>query len=254
MSGSTNRITRKSLADDIDALDGSIKSLNDDKRDAFDDYRAQLVEDGRDKDQVKAEIEAVKSAIRRRRAVKEKGEPVIEAKDALADEVFAEISAARAPRATPARSNTSNDHAKSKPSDHEATHPEPQGVPGDISPAKASTGNDASATTQVVSEPDPPQQVGHGVSGEASRPSDGGGTVAPNSEPDGGFAGIAAKAEAKDDLTPIGKIVAKVQKDFADAKALRPYCLKPGPHCGGQGRTHCYSCQKAHADAEGEPA
>lgn len=35
-----------------------------------------------------------------------------------------------------------------------------------------------------------------------------------------------------------------------EAKPLRPYCLKP-QLCAGQGRQHCFTCQKAHAESEG---
>ena len=34
-------------------------------------------------------------------------------------------------------------------------------------------------------------------------------------------------------------------------KPLRPYCQNPGANCGGQGRKHCWKCEKAH---EGEVA
>ena len=34
------------------------------------------------------------------------------------------------------------------------------------------------------------------------------------------------------------------------AKSLRPYCLNTAK-CGGQGRKHCWSCQKAHDEQQG---
>ncbi len=96
-------ITRKSLADEIDILDTSIADLNGSKKDAFDAYRDQMIAAGVAKENVRKEIDAVKAAIRRRRAVK-KDELAVEEKDALVDEVFAEITAAsRAPRATHVR-------------------------------------------------------------------------------------------------------------------------------------------------------
>jgi hypothetical protein len=92
-------ITRKSLADTVDAIDDQIADLQASKRDAYQSYREQLT-DLMGKDEVKVEIEATKVAIKRRRSIREKGEEVIEHKDALADEIFNEISASRAPRAT----------------------------------------------------------------------------------------------------------------------------------------------------------
>ena len=96
----THAITRKSLADEIDTYDQSIADLNQGKKDCFDAYREQMVAAGVAKENVRKEIDAVKAAIRRRRAV-EKDEIAVEEKDALVDEVFAEITArTRAPRAT----------------------------------------------------------------------------------------------------------------------------------------------------------
>lgn len=92
-------ITRKTLADTIDSYDDEIAELQASKRETFQSYREQL-SDLMGKDEVKAEIEATKAAIKRRRAIREKGEEVIEQKDALADEIFDEITAANAPRAT----------------------------------------------------------------------------------------------------------------------------------------------------------
>lgn len=37
---------------------------------------------------------------------------------------------------------------------------------------------------------------------------------------------------------------------IAQRKKLRPHCLRPH-NCGGMGHNHCFSCNKAHADAEG---
>jgi hypothetical protein len=66
------------------------------------DYRAQLAEKGFVKAQIKAEIEALKRAMRRRRAVAKTSEAEVEEADALADEIFVEITDP-APRATRAR-------------------------------------------------------------------------------------------------------------------------------------------------------
>jgi hypothetical protein len=66
------------------------------------DYRQQLADAGMSKGGIKAEIEALKVAMRRRRAIAKKGEEVVEEADVLADEIFVEITA-RAPRATRVR-------------------------------------------------------------------------------------------------------------------------------------------------------
>lgn len=90
-------ITRKSLADTIDAYDDQIAELNKSKRETYDAYRDQMVDARLTKPEIKAEIEAVKVAIKRRRESLKDSNALIE-KDALVDEVFAEIT--RAPRAT----------------------------------------------------------------------------------------------------------------------------------------------------------
>ncbi|AEH79675.1 hypothetical protein SM11_chr2421 [Sinorhizobium meliloti SM11] len=92
-------ITRKGLADEIDQIDEAIKAYNESKREAFDAYRDQLIAAGVAKPNVKIEIEAVKAAIRRRRAIRKDEAAEIE-KSELIDEIFDEITTvARAPRA-----------------------------------------------------------------------------------------------------------------------------------------------------------
>lgn len=90
-------ITRKSLADIIDAYDDQISELNKSKRETFDAYRDQMIAERRTKPEIKIEIEAVKAAIKRRREAAKDEHALIE-KDELIDEVFHEIT--RAPRAT----------------------------------------------------------------------------------------------------------------------------------------------------------
>lgn len=90
-------ITRRSLADTIDAYDEQIADLNKSKRETFDAYRDQMVAARLTKPEIKAEIEAVKAAIKRRRESVKDEHALIE-KDELIDEVFHEIT--RAPRAT----------------------------------------------------------------------------------------------------------------------------------------------------------
>lgn len=90
-------ITRKSLADEIDQYDQQIADMNSGKKDCFDAYRNQLIDAGVAKPNIKIEIEAVKAAIKRRRA-SEKDPTALEEKDALTDEIFWEITSAHAPR------------------------------------------------------------------------------------------------------------------------------------------------------------
>ncbi len=92
-------LTRKALADAIDAYDDEITALQDSKRETYAEYRDELA-DRMGKDEIKVELEATKAAIKRRRAIREKGEETVDHRDALVDEIFTEITAARAPRAT----------------------------------------------------------------------------------------------------------------------------------------------------------
>lgn len=93
--------TRKSLADHLDAYDEEIAFLQDSKREMLNDYREQLAAKGWGKARIKTEVDGLKVAMRRRRAVNRQGNDAVEEADAIADEIFAEITAiARAPRAT----------------------------------------------------------------------------------------------------------------------------------------------------------
>lgn len=92
-------LTRTDIADDFDAVDEQIAELNAHKRQVLVDYREHLAGDGMGKDEIKLEIEATKAAIKRRRAVAKDG-AAVEEKDALVDEIFEEITCARARRAT----------------------------------------------------------------------------------------------------------------------------------------------------------
>jgi hypothetical protein len=89
-------MTRSEMADAVDALDADIADLQEAKRNLFASYRADL-EGTHDKDAVKAEIAALKAAIRRRQ--KAVADPENEQAVDLAEEIFTEITA-RAPRAT----------------------------------------------------------------------------------------------------------------------------------------------------------
>lgn len=94
--------TRKSIADHLDSYDDEIAQLQASKRETLDDYRHQLAETGMTKPQIKSEIDALKIAMRRRRAIAKTSETAVEEADALADEIFAEITS-NARRATRVR-------------------------------------------------------------------------------------------------------------------------------------------------------
>lgn len=159
-------ITRKSLADEIDQYDQQIADMNSGKKDCFDAYRDQLSAAGMAKPNIKIEVEAVKAAIKRRRAA-EKDPTALEEKDALTDEIFWEITSAHAPRATRVENiEQFSSYASAKGVDLPA-HDE-DGVILEPNPeAKASEGNG-------TQEP----HDGEGVTGDASRPSVGGGSDA----------------------------------------------------------------------------
>lgn len=213
----TSGITRKQIADDFDAIDQQVSDLNDHKRELLVSYRAQLTASGMGKDEIKSEVEAIKAAIKRRRAVAKEGALTVEEKDALVDEVFAEITSP-APRATrvattvPDGFDPETGEEITEPQDAQApaqAHPgidplgdatslpgaegaedrdtitEPQSAPqaeSDLTqPAlgqvatlpEAKASEDGGATAQAIEGP------ADSVAGDASRASDGAGSVAP---------------------------------------------------------------------------
>jgi len=93
-------ITRKTLAAEFEAQDLIIEAANRIKREAMIRYREQMTNDGWHKDEIKAEAEAFRKAFARLRAVTKHGETAVQEKDERADEIYAEITAVRAPRAT----------------------------------------------------------------------------------------------------------------------------------------------------------
>jgi len=110
---STARITRRSIADALDTYDDQITAVNNAKLNDLKAYRDQLSGQGYTPAGIKAEIEACKAAIRKRRAAA-KDPQAVDSRDALVDEIYEEISPPRhAPRT----------HARMRP------HPSPPATP-----------------------------------------------------------------------------------------------------------------------------
>lgn len=143
-------ITRKSLADTYADNDVIIEAAQTAKREATLAYRGQLDGLGMDKDNIKAEIEGFKLAYRRKVAIEKKGEDVVEHRDAIADEIYLEITSP-APRATRVASDVPHD------ADGVVTDDEEIG-----SKAPASKAVEAVTTPKEITEPqaETPVQTG----------------------------------------------------------------------------------------------
>jgi hypothetical protein len=86
----TSAARRRAVADAIDALDNEIATLQDSKRDTFEDYRDKLAAEGMRDGEIKVEIKALKKAIARRRALISKPAEVEEF-DEKVDEITVDI-------------------------------------------------------------------------------------------------------------------------------------------------------------------
>lgn len=137
-------LTRKQIIDNVEALDAEIEALQQSKRETYEDHRANLVAtDG--KEVAKAEIEGLKKAVQRRRQVSKHGVEAVEQKDALVEEILAEV--ANAPRATRVASDV--------PIEHEPADPTPSGVAaagGGVPPGSNTVSAANQSTADVVSE------------------------------------------------------------------------------------------------------
>lgn len=182
--------TRKSLAETIEAYDADIEKLQQSKRETFSDYRDQLGLEGRDKDAVKAEIAAFKSAMKRSRAVAKKGEEAVEEQDDLVDEIFIEITAARAPRAARVENIEQFGSDKAKPESNlqkvQTAPTEPQPDPQAGSDLAASPANDDGQVADI-------SDIGMPISNEAEAEC---APVAPSSNELGDGNGLRLKGEA----------------------------------------------------------
>ncbi len=118
--------------------------------------------------------------------------------------------------------------------------------------AAVSTGNDlrepaAAASGQIVREGDAPREPVR----QASEQSQGGGVSSPDTELKSDGDAIAA-VTGKAQLANANSVEPPPSVSSRPKPVLRPYCLRPGENCGGQGMKHCWSCEKAHAAATGE--
>jgi hypothetical protein len=84
--------SRKQLVDTIEGYDAEIEALQKSKRETYDAQRADLI-GNMGKDQVRDEIDALKKAVQRRRQITKHGVQVVEDKDALVEEILAEVEA-----------------------------------------------------------------------------------------------------------------------------------------------------------------
>jgi hypothetical protein len=253
-------ITRKSLADIIDGYDEQIADLNKSKRDTFDDYRNQMIAARQPKAEIKAEIEAVKVAIKRRReSVKDKT-ALIE-KDALVDEVFEEIT--RAPRATReivekiATDGTKYD-AETGVILEEESAPATQGEAGALAPhggkdvessAERASRRDENESDLNASRPlEPTRGEDEDMSGRSHGQAAG---RYPESQTDGNetVAVVGDESGTVDNYVPS---FMKTSSAFAQPVSnIRPHCQRPGKeNCGGYGSNHCHLCLVALANGE----
>ncbi|RVL05122.1 hypothetical protein CN151_10795 [Sinorhizobium meliloti] len=266
-------ITRKGLADEIDQIDEAIKAYNESKREAFDAYRDQLIAAGVAKPNVKIEIEAVKAAIRRRRAVRKDEAAEIE-KGELIDKIFDEITTvARAPRAHVENIEKFDREARAKLRTSEAMDDNKAfsaelvaaGLISEEAHAENVALSDAVAMKLGAGVIDP--ETGEILDDqiEIAAASQGGAEV-PSAERETDreaadtLAGANAGGEDVDGSAERADINAVASASGPDEKrassftakpksALRPHCRNPEA-CGGYGTNHCHPCLKALRESE----
>lgn len=262
-------ITRSGLADEIDTYDQSIADLNKGKKDCFDAYRDQMIKAGVAKENVRKEIEAVKAAIRRRRAAA-KDAVAVEEKDALVDEIFAEISAAaRAPRARveiidefqadAGRSDASPDLPEHDHETGELIEESPDMGAGLAGPALA--GSLPAANIKPAPHSDPAASIlpAAGRADDAANPP---AVSSADLSPSAAILTADLTGEApkppETQASPVGTLSEPFEPPAFLRKApvdYRPHCLNPG-NCGSSSiDKHCHTCRKAiEAAREAEAA
>lgn len=257
-------ITRRSLADTYGEHDAIIEAAQTAKRDATMAYRGHLDALGMDKDSIKAEIEGFKLAYRRKVAIKKKGEDVVEHRDAIADEIFEEITRP-APRATRVASDVPEHDADGVITESTAARMdvrreadlETRQSLGQPIPAAGTQAPPVDTSSQVVEGLSLPfirhgsDTSSAGMEGEADRQPiiEPEAAMLPQTVPFPGpvnvLAGQASVESPATNITPIHRINPKTH--FANSKGLPRLhgCMKPEA-CGGSHRALCFSCSVKH--------
>lgn len=251
--------SRRSLAETYEAQDLIIQAAQDVKREATKAYREYLDGRGMDKDAVKAEVEGFKKAFRRKMDGKKKGTEAVEHIDAIADEIYLEITAHRAPRAT--RVENIEEFRSGGASD--ARLPPKQEVAGS-SPAQTATepplseaAGQAGAIVDTGAFPSSVENEAAEISTphpEAKTSTDGGTTEQDIEMPADSVTGEVSRPDAGRSASATSEIMDATAGETATnittfkAKPLRPHCLRP-EKCGGQGKEHCWSCKQAMNEA-----
>jgi hypothetical protein len=227
---------------------------------------------------IKVEVEAIKAAIKRRRAVA-KDEFAVEEKEALVDEIFAEITA-RAPRATRTREDRAKVRTSESMDDTKALSAEAVAL-GLISPeAHAETIRIADGvarkygagvidpeTGEITEQPETATKPGQDTKSPSQCTTagenfggtvDGGhrGTVSTAGEPasailvsrDSREAATEYAGNAGGSLVKIQHQDAPVSKPIRTIADYRPNCLHP-ERCGASGLDHCFSCSQSIREA-----
>lgn len=244
--------SRRELADAYEAQDLIIQAAQEAKRTATMDYRQFLDERGMDKDAIKNEVDGFKKAFRRKMDGKKKGTEAVEHVDAIADEIYIEITSP-APRATRVASDV----------------PDESTTPIASVPAGFDLETGEEVTTPEITEPQPQAAsdltVSHALNGQVAtiQPETAAPAHSPAATPADANAGgenVAASLdtetiEKRTDLSDAGKTEAASAPSapvaplvFTPRKTLRPLCQKRD-RCGASGPKECYSCLKAAAQA-----
>lgn len=254
-------LTRKQIIDTIEAYDAEIQALQDSKRDTYEEQRAALTAaDG--KEVARAEIDGLKKAVQRRRQVAKHGVEAVEQKDALVEEILAEV--ANAPRAT-------RESAKTVPITEPATAPTPQSVAAAVEAQPLGIAGEAVALASPA--PIQPETANstqpQGQSGKSDNAGGENEAVARSPIDTGTAREEAVAAVTNDDSVrradasemALGSDVETVAQNstvvrLPPPKPLRPYCLSTHDlsKCGGYGKVHCHECLKAHAEGQGMSA
>ena len=235
--------TLLSWSDELDQLDAQIKALQDSKRDFYAAIRD---------NHGKTTADALKAAQRIRGMDSEKRAKA-EQVDAETARILAVLERGRAPRAMRAYGNIEQIGAKVEVG-IPATLPAHDAVTGEIRnepEAAAEVAGDylrepaAAEQGQIVREGDAPRETGR-FGGDASSPDTEyqDGEAAPLSD---GLAGPACAQDAEAANTkpaPIPEPFTPPAFLLKEAKPLRPHCQRPDL-CGGYGKVHCGTCERA---------